>query len=78
MDEEKKLLEIIKDLKQTDSVRESESLLISGFLDSFDLINLITEVESAFSLQIPGKEIKEENFDKIEKIANLIRNLKNG
>ncbi len=77
IDEKERITRIIKDLKQVDNVSEDINFLSDGFLDSFDVINLIDCLEKEFEITIEGKEIISENFNKIEQIVSLVKKIKN-
>jgi acyl carrier protein len=70
--EAKKIHEIISRIKQGGPVADPPNLLTSGFLDSFDIIRLVDELEKTFNMKIEGREITEENFQSIEAIARLV------
>ena len=72
---ESKLIEIIKELKQCDDFDESEPLIDSGILDSFDLMNLIEKIDDHFKVSIDGVDLTPENFTSVQTIASLIERL---
>ncbi|MFT5754427.1 MAG: acyl carrier protein [Flavobacterium sp.] len=45
----------------------------AGYLDSFDIISIVVDLESAFDVKISGALILPENFKSLESIANLIQ-----
>ena len=45
-----------------------ESLFESGLLDSFTLPDLVTALESEFSVRIPDSELNPRKFDSVERI----------
>lgn len=49
----------------------------AGYFDSFDIISIVVDLESAFDLKISGAAILPENFKSIGAITNLIQNSKN-
>ena len=49
-----------------------ELLFAGGYLDSFDMIQLIHLLEERFDLQFEPEEISLENFSSCRKIADLI------
>jgi acyl carrier protein len=49
-----------------------ESLFDSGYLDSFALTDMVTEIEREFGITIPDSELTPRRFDSVEKIdANI-------
>jgi acyl carrier protein len=51
---------------------DNESLINSGVLDSFGLLEFLTAIEEAFKMKIPDKDLIPSNFDTIEKIRAYI------
>lgn len=50
----------------------NEALFSEGLLDSFNLVELVTELEGRYSIRINAMEINLENFDSVQSIAELI------
>ncbi|MBP3760931.1 MAG: acyl carrier protein [Ruminococcus sp.] len=73
-----KIKEILKDyvdeLADTEITDDME-LISGGFIDSFDVINLIAEFESAFDVTIPLDSLAIERFETVADIAQVIREL---
>lgn len=55
---------------------DSDSLVSDGFLDSFDIISLISELEEAFDVEIDPDDVMSENFESIDAIAALVEKCK--
>lgn len=66
------ILEILKNLKDDTDFENSTDFIEDGLLDSFDLVNLVSELETAFDIEIKGSDIIPENFVSIEKIMELV------
>jgi acyl carrier protein len=43
-----------------------------GMLDSFDIVSLVSELDSTFQISIKGTEIIPENFSSVAKIQDLL------
>lgn len=65
-----KLFKVLAELHPEIDYTSSTNLIEDGFLDSFDMVLLITELEKIFGVRIPGDEIRAENFKDIETIIN--------
>ena len=66
---EKKVLEILKDLFELDTVDETCSQATCEKWDSMGHLNLVVELESEFDLSLEPEEISEiKNFDDIIRI----------
>jgi acyl carrier protein len=48
------------------------SLFLSGVLDSFTLVDLITLIETEYDLTLKDADLRPENFDTIAKIESFI------
>lgn len=72
MEVREELLEILSDM-HPDIDFESETELVSGkILDSFDIVNLVTEIDSAFDIEITAADLLPENFDSVDAMTELI------
>lgn len=73
---QREILGVIKNFNDEIPADISINLLDGGFIDSFDVVNIVSELEESFNVEIPPEEIIPENFDSIEHITKLIANLK--
>ena len=70
-----KLLQILNSIR-SDVDFASETLLIdNGVLDSFDIISLVTELNSEYGINIGVVDLVPENFNNVQAIAALIERL---
>ena len=52
-------------------------LITGGYIDSFDIIGLISEFEDAFDISIPLEDLEVGQFDTVNSIENVIRKFQN-
>ncbi len=72
MNVKEELMEILEELHPEVDF-ESEDALVSGkVLDSFDIVNLVTELDDAFDIEITAADLLPENFDTVEGMVELI------
>lgn len=71
-----KIIEILTNLRPEFDFTEEVNFIEEGMLDSFDVVNLVTELDSTFGISIDGVDILPENFATVEAIENLLK--KNG
>lgn len=72
-----KIVAILNELRpEFDFAEEGVNFIEEGMLDSFDVVNLVDELDSTFGISIDGVDILPENFASIEAIINLLQ--KNG
>ena len=71
-----KIIEILGEINdEILHVGIDDDLLSAEFIDSFDIVNIVAEIEEAFGIEIEGKDIIEENFSTISRIVNLVENI---
>lgn len=70
-----KLLEVLADAKPGFEFEGTTGLIDEGYLDSFDIITLVTELNEKFDIDIPVEDIVAENFDSVDTILALIGRL---
>ena len=71
-----KIIKILSELRPEFDFTEDVNFIEEGMLDSFDVVNLVTELDSTFGISIDGVDIIPENFASIESIESLLK--KNG
>jgi acyl carrier protein len=64
---------ILEDLRPEFDFRTSENFVDDGYLDSFDIISIISIIEETYNITVDGLDILPENFETVEAIANLIK-----
>ena len=69
MDTQNRIVDIVRRVagKPVDFAPE-DSLFESGLLDSFSLTDLVTALESEFSIQIPDSDLNPRKFDSVKRI----------
>lgn len=67
---------ILKEIRPDIEFEGKTDLMSSGQLDSFDVVAVIGELSSAFDIQIPVEEIKPENFDSVQAMADMVQRVK--
>ena len=66
------VLEVLRSIKEDVDFESSTDFIEDGLLDSFDLVNLVSELEDVFDIEIRGVDIIPENFTSIEAITELV------
>lgn len=67
-----KIIEILKELRPEFDFTEDVDFIEEGMLDSFDVVSLVDEIESAFGVAISGADVIPENFCSIDAICATI------
>ena len=67
-----KILEILQDLRPELDFTESNDFIGDGYLDSFEMIGLVSALDKEFGISILGEDIIPENFANLESIINIV------
>ena len=72
---EEKLLDLIADICDSDSVRERRDLDLfgAGLLDSLGAIDLLVEIEEEFGVVIAPTELEREEMNTVNKIIARVK-----
>ena len=71
------IIKILTELRpEFDFNQEGIDFIEEGMLDSFDMVNLVSELDATYGMSIDGVDILPENFATVEAIENLLK--KNG
>ncbi|MBR2186100.1 MAG: acyl carrier protein [Lachnospiraceae bacterium] len=70
-----KILEILTEVRP-DIDFESETELVSGnILESFDIVQIVAELDDEFDIEISPKDLTADNFNSLEALEELIERL---
>jgi acyl carrier protein len=73
MDNKERILAIVRKVANNTALPDpDESLFDSGFLDSFALPDLVTELEREFGIKIPDSDLNPRKFESISHIQSYI------
>lgn len=70
------IIGILTELRPEFDFTQSTDFIEDGLLDSFDVVALVSELDSRFGISIDGLDILPENFASIKTIEHLLK--KNG
>ncbi|MCM1232263.1 MAG: phosphopantetheine-binding protein [Ruminococcus flavefaciens] len=70
---EEKIFDILKKIRPEFNFAGSDDFVEDGYLDSFDVIELISCIEEEFDVVINGLDILPENFKSLEAIVETIK-----
>lgn len=69
------LMEILKDLRADVDFEKEKKLIDDGILDSFDIVSLVSELNSEFDVEINVMDLEPENFNTVAAMMELIEKL---
>ena len=70
------LLELLEDIKPTVDFRTCTGLIDDGYLDSFDILSIVSELNDAFGIEISPVDIIPENFNSAKALWDMVCRLK--
>lgn len=71
----KALLEILQGLHPEVDFETCDTLIDDKILDSFDIITIITEINTEYDVAIPAEKIVPENFNSAEALYDMVERL---
>ena len=72
---EERIYEILEEIRPEFDFKESDNFVEDGYLDSFDIVTIVSEIEANFEVIIDGLEVVPENFETVQTICKLIRKM---
>ena len=76
MDDKKKILEMLAEIRPEFDYENSSNFVEDGLLDSFDIVSLTTMLEEYFKVTIDGMSIVPENYASVDAILALVKSSK--
>ncbi|EOT28325.1 hypothetical protein C805_00467 [Eubacterium sp. 14-2] len=70
-----KLLEILNDLRPDVEFEKETKLIDDGILDSFDIVSLVSELNSEFDVEINVMDLEPVNFNTVQAMMELLEKL---
>ena len=75
MSKKERVISILNEVKPTRDLSEIEDIVEGGYLDSFELMFLITKLSEEFNIEIDVEEVVPENFNSVAAIAEMVEKL---
>lgn len=72
---EEKVLEILEEYCEEALDYRGDNMMEEGVIDSFTVINIVSELEDVFDIEIDAKYVVAENFRNKEAIMELVKGL---
>ena len=72
------ILEILNDINEDVDYETETALIDDGILDSFDIVSLVSELNSSFDINITVVDLVPENFNTLSAMTALVERLSNG
>jgi len=72
-----KLLQILEGVRPDIDFANAKKLVDDHMLDSFDIIQIVNELNEAYDIEINVVDLEPDNFNTAEAILNLVEKLAN-
>lgn len=72
-----KILAILCEISGEISKNPEVNLLSSGIIDSFEIVNLVVELEEAFDIEIDPELVVPNNFQTLDTIVKMMEGIVN-
>ncbi len=72
------IMELIREINEYEDFDADTDLFETGILDSLSLVLLINRIEEAFGVFIPEEMVTLDRFTTVERMAGVIRSLREG
>lgn len=72
---EEKVLEILEEYCEEAIDYTGDNMMEEGVIDSFTVINIVSELEDTFDIEVDAKYVVAENFRNKEAIIDLVKRL---
>ena len=72
---EEKVLEILEEYCEEAIDYTGDNMMEEGIIDSFTVINIVSELEDAFDIEVDAKYVVADNFRNKEAIIDLVKRL---
>ncbi len=68
-----KIMAILQDIRPEVDFNESSDFIEDGYIDSFDMVALVSGLDKEFGISILGEDIIPENFANIDTIIATVK-----
>ena len=72
-----KIIEILSGIKSGIDFSSQENIVSGKILDSIDITSLIVKLEETYDIEIGMEYLENSNFDSVEAIWNMVKELQN-
>ena len=69
------LMNILEELKPDVDFETCTTLVDDGYLDSFDILSIVSELNEAFDIEITPRDIVPENFNSAKALMDMVNRL---
>ena len=70
---EEKILEILKCINEDILTYDGNSMIVDGIINSFEIIEIVAEIEEKFDIEIDTENLIAENFENKDTIIKMAK-----
>lgn len=70
---QKEILKILKEVRPDVDFEKETNLLTNEILESFDIIQIVSELMEKFNIEIDADDIEVENLDSLQNICCMVQ-----
>ncbi len=75
MNTKEQILALLKEIKPTKSLENVDNIIEGGYIDSFELIALVTSLNDMYGIEVTVEDLVPENFNSVDAMAKLVDRL---
>lgn len=72
------IIEILEELRPDVDFDQEAGLVDKGYIESFDLIEIIAQIEDKYNITVNAGDLTVENFNSVDAIVELVKRCQNG
>ena len=72
METKEQILAILKEVKPTKNLENVTDIIEGGYIDSFELMSLISNLNETFHIEISLEDLVPDNFNSVDAIAQMV------
>ncbi len=67
-----KIYDLLQQIRPEFDFKKSNDFIVDGYLDSFDVVTLVSELDAMYNISIDALDIVPENFGTVEDIISVV------
>lgn len=75
METKEQILAILKEVKPTKNLENVTDIIEGGYIDSFELMSLISNLNEKFGIEVGLEDLIPENFNSVDSIVQMVQRL---
>lgn len=76
MDTKSQIMAILNEVKPTKNLQNVTDIIEGGYIDSFELMSIITGMNDCFGIEISVEDLVPDNFNSVDAMVRMVDRLK--